>query len=341
MEEQFLEVYTSDFLNKITRKRKDETKIGELVSTLTNTTSLDFLLKENSSRFVLLGLPEDIGVRANFGRPGAYSAWNTALENIMNIQSNCFFNGENLLVLGHVQFDDLYEKSKHLNAKNKQDLEELRALTALVDQRVYNTAKKVFDAGKILIAIGGGHNNSYPLLKAFAGKDGINCINIDPHSDFRPLEGRHSGNGFSYAKENGYLNKYFVLGLHENYNSSYILNRFKNEKDLDFVSYEQISIRGEITLEEAVDRSIAFCLGKKIGLEVDLDSIQNIPSSAKTSSGFLPYEVRKAIHKIASSKMCNYFHIAEGAPVLSHIKTDNKTGKLIAYLVSDFVKAVK
>jgi formiminoglutamase len=245
------------------------------------------------------------------------------------------------LVLGHVPFDDLYEKSKHLNAKNKQELEELRELTALVDQRVYNIAKKVFDAGKILIAIGGGHNNSYPLLKAFAGKDGINCINIDPHSDFRPLEGRHSGNGFSYAKEKGYLKKYFVLGLHESYNSASVLNRFKDDLNLNYVSYEQISIREEISIDTSIQKAIDFCSDEEIALEIDLDSIQNIPSSAKTSSGFLPFEVRKAIHKIASSKMCNYFHISEGAPVLSHIKTDNKTGKLIAYLVSDFVKAVK
>jgi formiminoglutamase len=288
-----------------------------------------------------LGLPEDIGVRANFGRPGAYSAWNTALENILNIQSNCFFNGENVLVLGHIIFDDLYLESKDLNPKNTNDLFKLRELTSEVDERVFNVARRVSEAGKILIAIGGGHNNSYPLLKAFAGDKGINCINIDPHADFRPLEGRHSGNGFSYAKEKGYLKKYFVLGLHESYNSASVLNRFKDDLNLNYVSYEQISIREEISIDTSIQKAIDFCSDEEIALEIDLDSIQNIPSSAKTSSGFLPYEVRKAIHKIASSKMCNYFHIAEGAPVLSHIKTDNKTGKLIAYLVSDFVKAVK
>jgi len=339
MKELFLDVYSSEFLKKIIRKRIGETKIGELVSTLTNVSNLEDSLKENNSKFVLLGLPEDIGVRANFGRPGAYSAWNTALENILNIQNNSFFSGENVLVLGHVIFDDLYEKSTHLNPKSNQDLIELRELTSLVDERVYAIARQISKAKKILIAIGGGHNNSYPLLKAFSGMEGINCINIDPHSDFRPLEGRHSGNGFSYAKENGYLNKYFILGLHESYNSSLIVNRFASDKDLDFISYEQISIREEITLDDAILKAIKFCSGKKIGLEIDLDSIQNIPSSAKTSSGFLPFEVRKAIHKIASEKNCNYLHIAEGAPVLSHIKTDNKTGKLIAYLVSDFIKA--
>ncbi len=33
----------------------------------------------------------------------------------------------------------------------------------------------------------------------------INSINLDAHSDFRPAEGRHSGNGFRYAEEDGYL----------------------------------------------------------------------------------------------------------------------------------------
>jgi formiminoglutamase len=32
------------------------------------------------------------------------------------------------------------------------------------------------------------------------------------------LEGRHSGNGFSYAYEEGFL-KIFYFGLHENYTS--------------------------------------------------------------------------------------------------------------------------
>jgi formiminoglutamase len=37
------------------------------------------------------------------------------------------------------------------------------------------------------------------------------AINFDAHSDFRILEGRHSGNGFSYAYEEGFLKKYFIL----------------------------------------------------------------------------------------------------------------------------------
>jgi formiminoglutamase len=39
----------------------------------------------------------------------------------------------------------------------------------------------------------------------------VNAINFDAHSDFRILEGRHSGNGFSYAYEEGFLKKYFIF----------------------------------------------------------------------------------------------------------------------------------
>jgi formiminoglutamase len=66
----------------------------------------------------------------------------------------------------------------------------------------------------------GGHNNSYGNIKGTALAKGkpVNAINFDAHSDFRILEGRHSGNGFSYAYEEGFLKK-FYFGLHENYTS--------------------------------------------------------------------------------------------------------------------------
>jgi formiminoglutamase len=49
-------------------------------------------------------------------------------------------------------------------------------------------------------------------------------------------------------------------------------------------------------------------------------------------------QARKYVYQCAKQLKVIYLHIAEGAPVLSHIKADNKTGKLIAYLISDFIK---
>jgi arginase family enzyme len=39
----------------------------------------------------------------------------------------------------------------------------------------------------------------------------VNAINFDAHSDFRILEGRHSGNGFSYAYEEGFQKNILFL----------------------------------------------------------------------------------------------------------------------------------
>ena len=66
--------------------------------------------------------------------------------------------------------------------------------------------------GYIPIVIGGGHNNAYGNIKGSALAHGkpVNAINFDAHSDFRILEGRHSGNGFRYAKSENYLHKYGI-----------------------------------------------------------------------------------------------------------------------------------
>jgi formiminoglutamase len=76
------------------------------------------------------------------------------------------------------------------------------------------------------------------------------------------------------------------------------------------------------------------------GVEIDLDAITNVPSSAKTSSGISPVQARQYAYQCGNKLNTPYFHIAEGAPILSHIKADNKTGKLIAYLITDFIKGL-
>src|SRR5690349_11184534 len=98
-----LKIYTKKYLTHFIRKRTGEIKLGECVQTLRSKNLQDGLLK-SSATFVLIGLPEDIGVRANYGRGGTHTAWEPALTNVLNIQKNAFLNGEELLVLGHIDF---------------------------------------------------------------------------------------------------------------------------------------------------------------------------------------------------------------------------------------------
>ena len=340
----YLKIYDKKSIEKLTRKRQGEVKLGECVQVL-DVLSMEEGLKKSSAKFVLIGLPEDIGVRANFGRGGAHTAWQPALSNILNTQSNEFFRGDELLVLGHIDFDDLIKLSYGAS------VDKLRELVAIVDERVTEVIKLIVSCGKIPIIIGGGHNNSYGNIKgaALGLKDAgkisdvkINCINSDAHTDFRALEGRHSGNGFSYAFHQKYLKNYAIVGLHQNYNSQKVLDELNTYSDfIQWSFFEDIFIKEEYSFKHAVMQGITFTDDTFCGIELDMDTVQNIPSSAKTSSGISANQARQYITWCAQHTNAVYLHIAEAAPVLSHIKTDNKTGKLIAYLVTDFIKNCK
>ncbi len=337
-----VKLYTKEHVHHLVRIRDGEEKVGENIQVCE--ADWPHGVKTSQCQFVLLGIPEDIGVRANHGRGGAHTAWKPALESFLNQQNNHYLSGKDFLLLGEILVDDLMLASEGKTGKDKNDLLQLRELVHQLDQRVSEVVTTVISAGKIPIVIGGGHNNAYGNLKgaSMALNTKVNCINCDPHLDFRALEGRHSGNGFSYAFEEGFLKNYAVLCMHEQYNNKASLEKFRGASQrLYYNSYEEVFVNETIHFKQAIEQCLAFLGQGPCGLEIDLDAITNVPSSAKTSSGLSPLEARQFVFRAASHTSIVYLHLAEAAPVLSHIKADNKTGKLIAYLISDFVKGYK
>lgn len=324
-------IYDRNKLLSLTSLREGETKAGEKMEVLSGN-DISFIAK-SSARFVLLGIPEDIGIRANLGITGASKMWEKAIQKICNVQHNEFFDASSVLVLGEVELTDLMEQSQNAS------LEKLRELTSEIDNRVAPIIEQIIKSGKEAIVIGGGHNNSFPLLKGASKGLGrpMNCINIDPHCDLRKLEGRHSGNGFSYALKENYLDQYFVMGLHQNYNSQYLLDQFSQNKNLHYYSFENW-LKGEIIWEECFEEIFEATGGKAFGFEFDLDSIIGFPSSAATPSGFTENDARIMVNHVALNFKTKYFHLAEGSPESIPGKAD-LSAKLIAYLVTDYVKA--
>lgn len=299
-------------------------------------------LTESDAQFVLFGIPEDIGVRANYGRPGASSAWESAIKSIANIQHNRFCKGNQLLVLGHLNASEEMEASRNLDFTVTEERKQLSKLVEKIDKEVAHIIFNIVKAGKIPIVIGGGHNNAYGNIKgtALAYGKAINAINFDAHSDFRILEGRHSGNGFSYAFDEGFLKKYFVFGLHESYTSKSVLHEIKKLEDrVKINTYDEINIRKEKEFAREMEKAHSFIKNDFYGIEIDLDSIPNIPSSAMTLSGFSVEELRHFIHFFGQHKNAAYLHICEGAPDLGDEKNSHLVGKLIGYLITDFIKA--
>jgi formiminoglutamase len=170
----------------------------------------------------------------------------------------------------------------------------------------------------------------------------VNAINFDAHTDFRIMEGRHSGNGFTYAFEEGFLKKYFIFGLHENFVSKSVFDKLKSIEDrVKYVTYEEIAVRKNKSFTSELTNAIKFISNTPFGLELDLDALPNIHSSAMTLSGFSVEKARHFIHMAGKEEFASYLHICEGAPDLDLSSNNHLTGKLIATLILDFIKSKK
>lgn len=329
-----LKIYTSEDILSHVNQRPGEQKFGEAVQIF----STWDVLKKSPAKYVLFGIPEDIGVRANFGNAGTSEAWRVALGALCNVQNNELTRAENITILGEIDCNTQMRQASNIDENDPHFAEKLGELVTQIDHKVTEVVTSIVAAGKTPIIIGGGHNNSFGNIKGVsqALKKAINCINFDAHTDFRALEHRHSGNGFSYAFEEGFLNKYFIFGLHRNYTSQAVFDLLRKKSDcIKFNLFEEISVQESLTFSEAIKQAETHCCDSDFGLELDMDAIQSMGSSAVTPSGFSFNKARKFLSHFAALQNCSYIHICEGAPKLGGLP--NQVSKAIAYLVSDVI----
>ncbi len=308
-----------DTIQSLIRYRAGETKLGECLAT-------DW--QNSTVKFVLLGIEEDIGVRFNQGIGGTHTAWKNFLSAFVNIQSTDLLRGGEIGIFGHFNFDDLKDDVRPETVE-------------VIDNEVAVAIQQIVASDKIPIVVGGGHNNAYPILKgcALAKKQPINAINLDAHADFRPKEGRHSGNGFRYAYEEDFLQKYAIIGLHQNYNSQSMINTLGNNPDAWFCFWEDIFLEEKLTFKDAISTAISFTKNAPTGIELDMDSIENVLSSAMSPCGVSATQARQYVYAAAQHPQIAYLHLCEAAPQLATGAQNLTIGKLLSYLVSDFVKA--
>src|SRR5215204_2479223 len=342
--------YTKQDILSLVKLRRFETKMGERVQVLGDTADIVNSIKSLSTKYVVIGIPEDIGVQANYGTAGTSTAWLSFLQAFLNIQSNDFFEGSEVAVIGHFDFGDIQFVIDKNAYTDEAKIAAYRQAVNTIDEEVEGLVKQITSHGKIPIVIGGGHNNAYPLIKGAAKGlhqaqqvqlPQINCINLDAHTDYRPAEGRHSGNSFRYAEDDNFMQKYCVIGIHENYLPQNVWMDIVNNPFIDCITFEDIFIHGKRNFRQAVSHAIEFTDDNYAGVEMDLDCIENMLSSACSPSGIGSLHARQYMNLCAAHVKAAYLHICEGATRLSSGKTNDLTGKLISYLVSDFVKMHK
>ena len=308
-----LEEFDSKALSKCFSHRKGENRIG------------DFNLKNKDTRFVIIGIQESIGPLANNGLSGSENAFESFLSIFLNSQVYKGFKIEEISILGFVK-----QVSSFIS------IEQASEQVAELDDFVFNLLNDHISENQIPIVSGGGHNNAFPLIKWSSKEKVINVLNLDPHADCRETDRRHSGNSFSFAIEQGLLNEYAVLGLHEAFNNTFIRN-FLIDRKIKYSFYEDYLIGNRNLIDDASKIIQSWNINNQgIGVEIDMDCIANMPSSACSPSGWSLDQVRTYLmHIIPKIEQLTYVHLPEAAP---KNELENKfVGKSLTYLVRDIV----
>lgn len=325
-------IYSYKTIKKMITAREGETKFGERVNFAENFE----VLKNTPGKYVLFGIPEDIGVRANRGKKGTAKAWDIALRSLLNVQSNRYTNAQNLILLGEVDCKKFLTKAENLGEDDPHYFDKLGDQVKEIDIVVAGVIEKIVALGKVPIIIGGGHNNSYGNIKgtSLALKKPVNVINIDAHTDLRKLEHRHSGNGFSYARKEKYLGKYRVFGVHQNYTPAYIFEEMDASQNDQYRLFEHLVRKSSQQILTAFKEELDATSQEEFGLELDVDAIRDFPSSAQTPSGFSFNMVRNFVALASEEENLKYIHICEAAPTTS---SETKVGKALSYLITDIL----
>jgi len=349
-----LQVFGPETLAHLVHLREAETKIGQDLAFLASThwTELEanlHLAAVDGARYAILGIPEDIGIRANFGRGGVNGAWREFLRYFVNLQSNQFIDCSRILMLGELILTDLQDELQSMQATGRVPIHKLRELCAAIDRKLAPIIEQIVTAGLEPIIVGGGSNNSYPILKGTVAalrnraqiepEEGICAVNCDMHAGFRILEGRHAGNPFTYAHAEDLLKGYFVIGLQEASNAREMLERL-NAAEFKYIAYEQFSLRNELSFADALKKAENYIseIGGPCGLILDLSAIEDMPVSSEMPFGISAQQANRYVYSIA--RFCNtaYLYLSQGTPPTT-IEGEQRVGKSLSAFVLSYVKA--
>lgn len=215
-----------------------------------------------SRRPVLLGFPQDEGIRRNRGRPGAAAAPTAIRSWLYRLTPWDAIHDADLAALQLLDLGDV---------RIAGDLEESQ-------QALAEVVAAILTAEAVPIVLGGGHETAYGHYLGYvrAGRQTA-ILNLDAHLDVRPLlEGRgHSGSPFRQALEHPTQplsgNRYVVLGA-QPHAVSREHRRYVCDKGGVIRYAPEIGDRLEAIFRSECDR---LALGSSIYVTLDCDVVQS------------------------------------------------------------------
>lgn len=255
-----------------------------------------------SCAVAILGLPDDTGVRLNGGRPGAHEgprAFRAALARLGVAQPDGF---------AYPRVCDAGDVAPGASLDETHD-------------RVTEAATALFEMGITPIAIGGGHDLTFPFVRAAAATHGVRSgVYFDAHLDVRPTPG--SGMAFRKLIETCGISSLINVGA----------DRLINAREHWAYFHEH---GGSVS---SFDPDLWPPLSGEQFVSFDLDCIDaaHAPGvSAPNPCGMSPSLAARYVFAAGRSPTVKCFDLMELSPTHDH---DGRTARLSAYLFLTFLR---
>lgn len=256
-----------------------------------------------SCQIALIGLPDDTGVQLNNGRPGAKdgpAAFRAALST-MGVSDPHGWEWPNVFDAGDV---DVISGDLHAT-----------------HDRVTEAVEAILDLGLFPIAIGGGHDLTFPFVRAVANKFGpMTGVYFDPHLDVRETDG--SGMPFRKLLETGAASELYIHGFDPMSNSAEHVHYFLSQNghmDSDIAPMDPWTIENTF-----------------VSFDLDVMDVSHAPGvSAQNPSGWSTGQARNWVRVAGLTPTVRCFDIMELSPPYDD---HNRTARLAAKLFLTFLK---
>lgn len=299
-----------------TRNDKYDPRLGEIVGR----NEKDY----EAANIVIVGCPQDEGVRRNDGREGAALAPSAIREQFYKLTP--FNIKRRIFDLGDIKI-----------GKSLEDTHDTH----------FEVAKQVLKDGKRMIVLGGGNDISYPDGCAMAevfGPEWWIGINIDAHLDVRIAEQRNSGTPYRQLLEGGHLlPNYFYEVAFQTHFASPVYYEYLRNLGVNRISLELLRSREEadIELKEQIrQRFIGHSQSLNMFFGFDMDAVRSADAPGTSAPSPLGLRNGEFIQLVKYAASLANTKLIEFSEVNPKYDADNRTTKLVAIGMHRFCSGV-
>lgn len=298
------------------RGDKNDPRLGDLVGR----EEKDY----EAAEIVILGCPQDEGVRRNNGREGAALAPAAIREQFYKLTP--FNIRKPIFDLGDVAIGGSLEET-HDNHE------------AIV--------KRVLADGKRIIVLGGGNDISYPDGKAMAetfGGDNWIAINVDSHLDVRIAEQRNSGTPYRQLLDEKLLRPaYFYEVGYQSHFCSPVYYEYIRSIGVNRISLELLRSRAEadVELKESIKlKFVSHSSSLNTFFGFDMDAVRSADAPGTSAPSPLGLRAGEFIQLVKYAASLANTKLIEFSEVNPKFDADNRTTKLVAIGMHRFCSGV-